>query len=499
MKSHIQRLLIALAFLAGIHQATAQGTTAFTYQGQLRDNGTNANGTYTMIFNLYDSPSGGNLIGGPITTTATLANGLFTVNLDFGAGAFNGSARYLDITVQSGSDSEELSPRVQVLPEPYAIFANVANTASNLLGTLPANQLTNTLLSAQLDGTYSNSLAFNNTNNDFYGTFNGDGSQLVNLDASFLASGTMPGSRLAGSYPNTVTFDNTGNSFFGLFVGTFYGNGSALSNVDACMLDGLTSSNFATLDSNQTFSGTNEFDQGISIGDWDIGAGEDDGFSDLLTFSQGGSVQFALAPLGAENGQGQQIGGIIFGSTEIDGGNLNVDFDDGNAFEVLDGEVNVYDGSLFVGYGNGAEAGVYLNADGDASVSGDLTVGGTIYENDGDSIAAKATVTSTGSRDILNSVARLNIFSWNSKPNAKHAATCHIGPRAHDFNTAFGFGNSTNSISLVDETGVALAAIQGLNQKLNERDAEIKALEKRLADLEALVKSQNNKPTGGAK
>jgi hypothetical protein len=36
----------------------------------------------------------------------------------------------------------------------------------------------------------------------------------------------------------------------------------------------------------------------------------------------------------------------------------------------------------------------------------------------------------------------------------------------------------------VDEGGVALAAIQGLNQKLEEKDARIHALEQRLARLE---------------
>jgi len=98
MKTHVQYLFITLAIFAGIYQAAAQGTTAFTYQGQLRDGGTNANGTYTMIFKLYDSLSGGNQIGSGITNSPTLANGLFSVNLDFGAGAFNGSARWLDIT-----------------------------------------------------------------------------------------------------------------------------------------------------------------------------------------------------------------------------------------------------------------------------------------------------------------------------------------------------------------------------------------------------------------
>jgi hypothetical protein len=130
MKTKLQLLCILLAWFAGLHQATAQGTTAFTYQGQLKDNGTNANGTYTMIFKLYDALSSGTQIGTGITNTTALANGLFTVSLDFG-NVFNGGARWLDITVQSGSDTQTLSPRVQVLPAPYAQFAAVAAIVTN--------------------------------------------------------------------------------------------------------------------------------------------------------------------------------------------------------------------------------------------------------------------------------------------------------------------------------------------------------------------------------
>ena len=43
---------------------------------------------------------------------------------------------------------------------------------------------------------------------------------------------------------------------------------------------------------------------------------------------------------------------------------------------------------------------------------------------------------------------------------------------AQDFYAAFGIGADDKHISAVDEGGVALAAIQGLNQKLNEKDAE---------------------------
>ena len=64
---------------------------------------------------------------------------------------------------------------------------------------------------------------------------------------------------------------------------------------------------------------------------------------------------------------------------------------------------------------------------------------------------------------------------------------------AQDFYAAFNIGSDDKHISTVDEGGVALAAIQGLNEKLKEKDAKIEAMEKRLADLEELIKSSTHK------
>ena len=68
----------------------------------------------------------------------------------------------------------------------------------------------------------------------------------------------------------------------------------------------------------------------------------------------------------------------------------------------------------------------------------------------------------------------------------------HIGPMAQDFHEAFGVGPDEWSIATVDADGVALAAIQGLNAKVDaqaaalvERDARITALESQLAALRA--------------
>ena len=67
-----------------------------------------------------------------------------------------------------------------------------------------------------------------------------------------------------------------------------------------------------------------------------------------------------------------------------------------------------------------------------------------------------------------------------------------------DFHQAFGLnGADDKHIATVDEEGVALAAIQGLNQKLEaqvkEEDAEIENLKRSVAELKQLVQSLADK------
>ena len=71
---------------------------------------------------------------------------------------------------------------------------------------------------------------------------------------------------------------------------------------------------------------------------------------------------------------------------------------------------------------------------------------------------------------VLAHVATLPMTTWSYKTEP---GVRHIGPMAQDFYAAFNVGEDNKHIANVDEGGVALAAIQGLNQKVNERDAEI--------------------------
>jgi len=107
---------------------------------------------------------------------------------------------------------------------------------------------------------------------------------------------------------------------------------------------------------------------------------------------------------------------------------------------------------------------------------------------------AKENFSSISPAEILNKVVSLPVSQWNFKGEQKEVQ--HIGPMAQDFHAVFGLdGTEDKRISLTDEGGVALAAIQGLNQKLDEKDSEIKTLKlqndilaQRLNELESTVK-----------
>ena len=173
--------------------------TAFTYQGSLNAGTNRANGTYDFRLSLCDCLNGGSLTAGPLTNSAVaVSNGLFAITLDFGAGALDGSARWLELAVRTsgGGAFTVLSPRQGVTPTPYAILAG--NVAGPLGG-------------SQLSGTYSLPLSFNNPANSFTGVGNG----LTGVNADTLGglaaarfwqlggnAGTAPGMSFLGTTDN---------------------------------------------------------------------------------------------------------------------------------------------------------------------------------------------------------------------------------------------------------------------------------------------------------
>jgi hypothetical protein len=66
---------------------------------------------------------------------------------------------------------------------------------------------------------------------------------------------------------------------------------------------------------------------------------------------------------------------------------------------------------------------------------------------------------------------------------------------AQDFAEAFHFGDNDKGITTVDADGVALAAIQGLNKKLEAKETEIRELKRDITELRALVKAIAKRPS----
>jgi len=91
-------------------------------------------------------------------------------------------------------------------------------------------------------------------------------------------------------------------------------------------------------------------------------------------------------------------------------------------------------------------------------------------------------------QSMLQRVVALPITEWRYKTEVSGAR--HLGPMAQDFHAAFALGDSDRTIGVLDAAGVALAAIQGLNAKLEATVAaqarEIAELRDRLAQVESL-------------
>jgi len=154
MKTKLNTLVCHAAFFAlalilldtNLSVARAQGT-AFTYQGRFSDGGGTASGNYDLTFTLFGVSSGGNAIAGPLTNASVgVANGLFTVTLDFG-NPFPGADRWLEIGVRTNGSSAFtiLIPRQRITSTPYAIQTANAASAVNVSGLVSAGQLTGTI------------------------------------------------------------------------------------------------------------------------------------------------------------------------------------------------------------------------------------------------------------------------------------------------------------------------------------------------------------------
>lgn len=145
------------------------------------------------------------------------------------------------------------------------------------------------------------------------------------------------------------------------------------------------------------------------------------------------------------------------------------------------------EGDIFIGSSrNAGEVFKVLN-------NGDVQVRGVKLTSDKNS---KENFSNVNTLEVLENLASMPIQTWNYKDDT--SSERHIGPTAQDFKAAFGLNGDDNThISSIDLQGVALAAIQGLNEKnekLKDENAQLHAnfakLEERLSALESKCQTQ---------
>jgi len=479
-------LLLCSALVVPLTTAFAQGT-AFTYQGSLMSDGMPVTGEQDFVFLLFDSALGSD--GGPFVEENDLGvtNGLFTVSLDFDAAAFSGGERWIEIWVRPGDSIgifTKLSPRQPVTPVPYAMLSA---ESSSLVGPLP---------SASLSGTYGNALALTNAANQFFGTFRGKAENLTNF--SLFGSATFAGSTVGFSsasthfYSPTYFHEDLTLDFASILGRTGYAELGSLRVFDQLFFAdwfgqfiNLRGPEYGIGIQNETLY-QRAAGSPVSAGfAWYKGGVHSNTARDpgtggkrLMTLDDNGLVVTPPAGAAGLTVAGYRTGS--FGTPVVTIQNLHLT--SSPALRLLGGSsdygvlsVSVVGNGLIAQFGNDTEFVSRLTRSGQWYATGFSSTSDRNAKQDFEPVDTQA---------VLDKVVALPITRWSFK---QEPATRHVGPVAQDFFAAFELGTDDKHIATVDADGVALAAIQGLNEKVETADqraeARIRTLEIENAEL----------------
>lgn len=385
-------------------------------------------------------------------------------------------------------------------------------------------------------------------------SFSGNGAGLTGLNASQLSSGTVPDARLAanvartnqvwllggngGTTPGTHFLGTTDNQPLEIkvngqramriepstasapnVIGGYVGNyvwfgivGATIAGGGAGNWYGMAFTNRVLADFGTVGGGRGNTASGQSAtvgGGFEcnasglaatVGGGIGNSASGYYSTTSGGAYNIASGDASIASGGYGNIAAGYFAT--IPGGDDN--FATNHAFAAGHRAKAIHTGSFVWGDWTGADiasaadnsvtfrasGGYRLFSSGGATTGVSLAPGGGSWTSLSDR-HAKEDFQPVNPLEVLEKVARLPVSTWRYK--SQDPSIRHIGPNAQDFKAAFGVGESDTGITAVDADGVALAAIQGLNQKLAEelkrRDAQNAELRRELTELRQQLQS----------
>ncbi|HEX3123622.1 MAG TPA: hypothetical protein VHQ21_10015, partial [Rhodanobacteraceae bacterium] len=104
--------------------------SGITYQGQLTDGGSPANGIFDLQFALYTSSADGTAVDTLDVPDLAVSGGLVNATLDFTDVPYSGQALWIEVRVRPGDSTGSfttLTPRQALSAAPYALFALSGN------------------------------------------------------------------------------------------------------------------------------------------------------------------------------------------------------------------------------------------------------------------------------------------------------------------------------------------------------------------------------------
>ena len=523
MKTHRLFINCAVTVLLAVAlpQAFAQGT-AFLYQGRINDGANPANGSYDMTFSLYPLASGGSQVGPSLTNLATpVTNGVFSLSLDFG-NVYTGGPLYLQVGARTnGSSTFTNLPRQAIESTPYAVYAN---TAASLAGTLPVSALPNIVVTNNASGvtltgafvgdgtglTVPSYVVTNNGSNYVLaGAFAGNGNQLTNLNASQLTN-AIPTNVLPGFQAPGFSWVGGGQSNNCIGTLSAVASGQANTNSGNQTFLGGGSGNTIQTGAYYTFLGSGGGNTIQTNANTTVLAG---GYQNTIESNAVGSVLVGGQVNYILTNAHHSFLGAGFGNTNsgpyamIPGGQANIAAS--NSFAAGISAQAIHADSFVWSDGSAATPTIANN-----SVTMRASNGFRLFTGSGTAgaqLAANATAwTVLSDRNakknfkpvdgvaILKKLSALPVEQWNYKWERDDDVP-NIGPMAQDFKAAFFPGRDDKGITTLEFDGVELAAIKALNEKLEaaqktiqEKDASLSALEKRIEALEQAVHNNSN-------
>jgi hypothetical protein len=424
------------------------------------------------------------------------------------------------------TDSQPLELRVNG-QRAFRLEPNTSSSAPNIVGGSMANSAAAGVVAATVGGGGQNggALIAVNTVTGSYGTVSGGAGNTAGLASvvggGYLNSGVGNNATVGGGAFNS---GNGSGSFIGGggWDGVNYGGNTNAGNA-AVIVGGMNNSinypaNYSAIGGGQsnsvagvdsTIAGGIQNQIKSSSGAGFIGGGSGNIMDVFVQFATiAGGVNNYIGPnAGAAaigGGQGNSISAYADFAT-IPGGYANMVGATANcslaagyyaqaahpgSFVWCDGSVAAYTASIAANswtarVTGGARFISAVNGSGTPTAGVSLAAGGGSWTSLSDR-NAKEHFADVDAKTILAKVAAMPVLTWNYK--TQPTGIRHIGPMAQDFKAAFNVGESDTGITTVDEGGVALAAIQGLNEKVESGKRKAETQMEQLADENAALK-----------